>query len=442
MKTEIETQLRDYWDSVYEAFPELDADEIRFRPAQVHPPSRRRGFGWRPVWVAAVAALLTLALVGGAAMLFGSAGPIDPADEAETDSDLLLDYPTSQVPPFRAEVLYVMDGQALTDAGHPTDDLEVVVTVSYGAPGRFRVELNEDIPFAAAGSFTVVRDAEAGEYLADDRSFVLTDKDPGRDPHPLEPFVWETWDDLCTFGEHAFLEPEVVAGRDTVRLRCTKGDDTYDLWVDVETGLVLRAVGDEVPTTSVPAFVPAVSFEVLSVEYQPLFSDGLFDLVAPPGAEVEDFRGSGEDVPAPGWPLEGLPVPGLKGTTLDGAAFDLTELRGSRVAILFWASWCSPCLDALEDVAAVAAVRDDVVFVTVLILQNQPDDARAALQERGIDLPTIEPLGLSTNEYEEAWGLLGIPHLVLVERDGTGAGMLAGYGPFLSVEGLFRDAGW
>ena len=94
--------------------------------------------------------------------------------------------------------------------------------------------------------------------------------------------------------------------------------------------------GGAVPTVPPGTWIPADGFDVLSVEYEPRFEDGHFDIVPPPRAVVEDHRGT-ETVPDR-W--EGLPAPVLVGTTLDGAAFDLADFRGSGVPLLHWASWC------------------------------------------------------------------------------------------------------
>ena len=36
-------------------------------------------------------------------------------------------------------------------------------------------------------------------------------------------------------------------------------------------------------------------------------------------------------------------APALKGTTLDGEAFDLSALKGKVVVVNLWATWCDPC---------------------------------------------------------------------------------------------------
>ncbi len=50
----------------------------------------------------------------------------------------------------------------------------------------------------------------------------------------------------------------------------------------------------------------------------------------------------------------GKPAPGFSGNTLDGRQIHLSDLKGSIVALSFWASWCEPCkteLPVLQDAA-------------------------------------------------------------------------------------------
>ncbi len=137
---------------------------------------------------------------------------------------------------------------------------------------------------------------------------------------------------------------------------------------------------------------------------------------------------------------KGTTVSVLTGQLLAGGDFTLADLGGSRVALLFWGSWCEPCLNALGELAVVAKERPDVTFVTVLI-DDRPEDASAVLAERQIILPTVDPDGLSGNLYGDQWGY-GIPLLVLVETDGTVAAYHPGFGPLDLLQGILDEAGW
>jgi thiol-disulfide isomerase/thioredoxin len=471
MTVDLKTQLRDYTEFFVSTIDAVEIEEIlgpttetdgtirenregRGTMKTLTPTKERKlrprqpRYSPRPILAFVVGLIVILVVTGGVALWVGGGDPDVAPEPTQTTAapDSLLDLPMSQVPPFRAEVRLAIDPLATSVvSGGSVEIADALITVSYGGPGLFRVDVTRDIPFfttsteephdpypdtpaAAAGSFIVVRDDTAGRFTPNENLFHLIEE-----PDPLGLFAWESWNDLCTDHGHELLEPEALAGRDTLRLRCANGSDATELWVDAETGLLLRVAGSEQLSLAMPGnYVPKFGYEVLSVEYDPAFADGLFDLTAPPGATVEDARGRDEFVR-----LEiGRAAPLLTGTSLDGVVFDLEELRGERVAILFWGSWCEPCWDALRDVASVAEVTEDVVFVTVLV-EDQPDDARSTLLNLGIQLDTIDPSSTLSGQWAD-----GAPTFVLVEQDGTVAGSHFGYRPVDTVEGFLREAGW
>ncbi len=455
MKTDVQTQLKDYWQGVYDAAPEIVEAEIR-QPRPVPLAPTEGTFRPRPVWVAAVAAIAVLVLVGGTAWLLGGGATTEPADEPELI--LPLEFPLTELPPFQLEVRYQLDPAVTTGPDVAPEDSEVLMTVSYGGPDLLRIDVNRSVqlfphesngepgpPHEAAGSYVIVNNDTIAEYAAAERWFFLSDRYAYF--APLDQLVWGTWEDICEFGEHEFLPATLVAGRETVRIRCSNARNSYELWVDAETGLMLRIVGgDIIVGNDIPgglvllsSGISVIEYEVLSITYEPQFADDLFSLSAPSGVIVEDIRGVDQSVGSEVLP-SGSVVPELTGTYLSGGEFSLADLEGGRVALLFWASWCEPCLEAIDAMAVIAQERPDIAFVVVLI-DDRVEDAAAVLEERQIHLPVVDPDGLSGDAYSEQWGP-GIPSVVLIESDATVAVYHPGFGPLDLYQGIFKEAGW
>ncbi len=92
---------------------------------------------------------------------------------------------------------------------------------------------------------------------------------------------------------------------------------------------------------------------------------------------------------------------------VEGAAIELSALRGRTVVLVFWASWSAPSLRVLEEVrAASAAWEEKRVAVLTVSLDENPAHARSALGQiplrfpllcdgRGWEGPTIRRLGIN-----------------------------------------------
>jgi len=77
-------------------------------------------------------------------------------------------------------------------------------------------------------------------------------------------------------------------------------------------------------------------------------------------------QASALDAALPPQPRQGFPAPDFEGTTLDGEAIRLRDLRGHAVVLNFWATWCGPCrfeMPAIERVAKAYAERGLVVLL-------------------------------------------------------------------------------
>lgn len=107
-------------------------------------------------------------------------------------------------------------------------------------------------------------------------------------------------------------------------------------------------------------------------------------------------------------------VPDFALQTLDGETVRLSELRGRRVLLNFWATWCGPCRVELPFLARWARNHPDTV-VLALAVDRDPDDVRRLAPS--LDLPF--PILLTDRGTQAAYGVTTLPTSVLVDADGT-----------------------
>ncbi|MBC8205701.1 MAG: redoxin family protein [Kiritimatiellaeota bacterium] len=101
---------------------------------------------------------------------------------------------------------------------------------------------------------------------------------------------------------------------------------------------------------------------------------------------------------------------------LDGTAVQISSHVGQQVVVLdFWAGWCGPCRKGLPMVQAVADhfAGSDVVFYAVN-LREDAETVQGFFKDAGLSLP----VALDDGALSEAFGVSGIPHTVIIGKDG------------------------
>jgi thiol-disulfide isomerase/thioredoxin len=118
--------------------------------------------------------------------------------------------------------------------------------------------------------------------------------------------------------------------------------------------------------------------------------------------------------------MPGQPAPGFALSDTSGASVSLADLTGNVVFLDLWATWCAPCLVAMPRVSELEEQfkdRKDVVFVKV----NVNDDLKrwkdfvAKRSLTGMNLFADEE---RSAELRKAYNFNGIPHFVLIGKDG------------------------
>ncbi len=227
-----------------------------------------------------------------------------------------------------------------------------------------------------------------------------------------------------------YVGAEEHAGAACHHVMSDAGEGTaLDLWIQSDGAPLLRGLAlsmvtmeseDEESTKEV-----VLDCTVLEWDTAPQFGEELWQFDAPEDAEqVESFlQGGGEG----DQPLLNEPAPDFELKSLDGKTIQLSEVLGEcEVVILdFWATWCGPCRAALPAYCALMEEYAGKPVAFYAVSQgDSADDIKACLQELKIN-PTV--LLDSDMAVGSSYGASGIPHTVVIDKDGVIRSVHIGY---------------
>jgi hypothetical protein len=170
--------------------------------------------------------------------------------------------------------------------------------VSYGGPRQFRLQVLGQQPrlrrpFAPPpGAYEVFDGQRLGSY--DPRRPKIFESNAVSGFSPLAFLSWHgaypDWERVCRGPDSRVFPDARIAGRDARHIRCENfAGDTWQLWIDRQTGLLLKLVGrvggggDTFLGGGISTSATG-GFEVERLRYDPTFSGGTFSVTAPPGA--------------------------------------------------------------------------------------------------------------------------------------------------------------
>jgi peroxiredoxin len=111
----------------------------------------------------------------------------------------------------------------------------------------------------------------------------------------------------------------------------------------------------------------------------------------------------------------GVRAPDFSVTNLDGRAIRLGDLKGKRVMLNFWATWCPPCLEELPDFIK---LRTEISSNSLAIIGLSTDDAvtqKTFARRNGLNYP----LTLLQNVPPPYEDIVKIPVTFVIDRQGV-----------------------
>lgn len=115
-------------------------------------------------------------------------------------------------------------------------------------------------------------------------------------------------------------------------------------------------------------------------------------------------------------PEIGQVAPDFAYTLPDGTTQKLSGLRGKKVLLNFWATWCAPCRNEMPDLQRMLDAKGEKVVVLGVNKAEQPDLIAPYAREVGVHFPLIpNPDGDIAGRY----AAINLPTSYFINTDGT-----------------------
>ncbi len=116
-------------------------------------------------------------------------------------------------------------------------------------------------------------------------------------------------------------------------------------------------------------------------------------------------------------PQIGRVAPDFKFVLENGEEIKLSDYRGRKVILNFWASWCAPCKAEMPDLQSVYMAHREQ-GVVILAINKEEDLATVAqfAKEMGLSFPIIAN---EDGDISRQYGALGLPTTYFINSDGT-----------------------
>jgi peroxiredoxin/outer membrane lipoprotein-sorting protein len=244
---------------------------------------------------------------------------------------------------------------------------------------------------------------------------------------------------LERYGEKAELvKAERVKMRgakvDCYRVKIDVKQSVYELWIDQQQFLVIRAVQAGQMKTGQGSVVArqAISCKELTVGSAP--DPDQFKFTPPANAtEVQALGLPGEHVS-----LVGRSAAGFTLKTVGGDAVSLSDLRGKVVLLDFWATWCSACRKELPTIDKLSRQYEGKDVAVFGVSDEDGGTQKGFLKKNNYNLPCLVDASSAVHKLYATWA---IPTVIVIDKRGTIVAHLVGGGSEEKLMAVLKSAG-
>ncbi|MFF5993495.1 TlpA disulfide reductase family protein [Lysinibacillus sp. KU-BSD001] len=109
--------------------------------------------------------------------------------------------------------------------------------------------------------------------------------------------------------------------------------------------------------------------------------------------------------------------PQFKLETLNGEPLSLQDVKGKKVILNFWATWCDPCREEMPVFEAYDAKHEDVIVLAVNITKKDVKVEKIAqfVDDYGLTFPILLD---ETDDVSKAYEVITIPSTYFLDEEG------------------------
>ena len=140
--------------------------------------------------------------------------------------------------------------------------------------------------------------------------------------------------------------------------------------------------------------------------------------------------------------VAGKPAPAIDGTGMDGSPLKLSDYRGKVVVLVFWGTWCGPCMQEIPHERALADRYKGRPFA-LLGVDCDSDKAAAlkVMREQGITWPNWNDGDPGEGPIAQTYHVRAYPTILVIDAKGVIRNLnVLGSGLDTTIEELIKEA--